>query len=221
MRAWQDRVRDPSLTVLLALELGMVFLAAPLTAVGLPVARPIIEGMLLAVIAIVVMLSNRRGPVAAILLGLAATVAGRLFGSKFSPITTSVLRQGGDIVVFSVLAWVVLHAVYAAGRITLHRLQGAVVVYLTLATAFASLFSLIWELNPDAFALPAGTAATGRLATMMYFSLTTLTTTGYGDIVPLDPFARSAANLEATTGLFYLAITVTRLVTLELEGRPR
>src|SRR5438552_12423557 len=58
-----------------------------------------------------------------------------------------------------------------------------------------------------------------ELATMLYFSLTTLTTTGYGDIVPVDPFARSLANLESVLGQFYLAITVARLVTLELEDR--
>jgi hypothetical protein len=54
---------------------------------------------------------------------------------------------------------------------------------------------------------------------MLYFSLTTLTTTGYGDIAPVNPFARSMANLEAIVGQFYLAITVARLVTLELEDR--
>ena len=54
---------------------------------------------------------------------------------------------------------------------------------------------------------------------MVYFSLATLTTTGYGDIVPLNPFARSLANLESVIGPFYLAITVARLVTLELEDR--
>jgi voltage-gated potassium channel Kch len=56
---------------------------------------------------------------------------------------------------------------------------------------------------------------------MLYFSLTTLTTTGYGDIVPVDPFARSLANLESLIGQFYLAITVARLVTLEMEHRSR
>ena len=50
-------------------------------------------------------------------------------------------------------------------------------------------------------------------------SLTTLTTTGYGDIVPVDPFARSLANLESVIGQFYLAIPVARLVTLELETK--
>ena len=51
---------------------------------------------------------------------------------------------------------------------------------------------------------------------MLYFSLTALTTTGYGDIVPVDPFARSLANLESVIGPLYLAITVARLVTIEL-----
>jgi len=49
---------------------------------------------------------------------------------------------------------------------------------------------------------------------MFYFSLATLTTTGYGDIVPLNPFARSLASLESVIGPFYLAIKVARLVAL-------
>jgi voltage-gated potassium channel Kch len=111
---------------------------------------------------------------------------------------------------------------YAPGRITFHRLQGAIVLYLNFATIFASAFSLISGLNPAGFAgLPAPIGDLGELATMMYFSLTTLTTTGYGDIVPVDPFARSLANLESVIGQFYLAITVARLVTLEVEDRRR
>ena len=54
---------------------------------------------------------------------------------------------------------------------------------------------------------------------MLYFSLTTLTTTGYRDIVPVDPFARSLANLESVIGPLYLAITVSRLMTIELADR--
>jgi hypothetical protein len=116
----------------------------------------------------------------------------------------------------------VSEAVYAPGRITSHRLQGAAVLYLNFAAIFASAFSLIWDLNPTAFAnLPCATGDLRELVTMLYFSLTTLTTTGYGDIVPVDPFARSFANLEAAIGVFYLAITVARLVTLELEDRHR
>ncbi len=54
---------------------------------------------------------------------------------------------------------------------------------------------------------------------MLYFSLATLTTSGYGDTVPLNPLARSLANLEAAIGQFYLAITVTSLNDAGLADR--
>ena len=87
---------------------------------------------------------------------------------------------------------------------------------------FSAIYRLVWELSPTAFAnIPAGAKGTEQIATILYFSFTTLTTTGYGDIVPILPFARSLANLEAVVGQFYLAITVARLVTLELTDRRR
>jgi hypothetical protein len=220
IHAWQDGVRNPSLTALLVLELCAVFLAAPLAAKGLPIARAVADTLLLAVLVIVVMLSHRWGAIILILLGLVAIATSILLSGEWSPGSAVMLRRGGDILAFSALIWVVAHAVYAPGRITSHRLQGAVVLYLSLATIFASVYGLIWELSPGAFAnLLAQAGGREEVAAMLYFSLTTLTTTGYGDIVAVDPFARSLANLEAVVGQFYLAITVARLVTLELRDR--
>jgi Ion channel len=222
IRAWQDRVRDSSLTLLLILEICAIFLAAPLAARGLPAARAVANALVLAVLAIVVMLSHRWGAIVLILLGLATIGASFLLRGEWSPVSTIVLHRGGDIIAFSALIWVVAHAVYAPGRITSSRLQGAVVLYLSVATIFASAFGLIWELNPGAFInLVASVGGPGEVASVLYFSLTTLTTTGYGDIVAVDPFARSLANFEAVLGQFYLAITVARLVTLELADRRR
>src|SRR5262249_12650745 len=102
------------------------------------------------------------------------------------------------------------------------RLQGAVVVYLDIAMIFAASYGLFWEMSPGAFAnLPARADRSVETASMLYFSLTTLSTTGYGDIVAVDPLGRSLANLEAVIGQFYLAMTVARLVTLELEDKRR
>jgi hypothetical protein len=157
-----------------------------------------------------------------ILLGLATTTASYLATGEWSPIAHTVTRHGGEILTFSVLTWVVAHAVYAPGRITFHRLQGAIVLYLSLATIFASAYGLIWELIPGAFAnLAAPTGDQKEVSILLYFSLTTLTTTGYGDIVPVDPFAQSLANLESVVGPFFLAMTVARLVSMELAGRRR
>ena len=54
---------------------------------------------------------------------------------------------------------------------------------------------------------------------LVYFSFVTLTSVGYGDIIPLHPVARSLANVEAIIGQLYPATLLARLVTLELESR--
>ena len=171
---------------MLILQICAIFVASPLAARGLPIARPILDTLVLAVLVVVVLLSHRRGAILVIVLGLAVTLISEPLGTARAPLIVDGLCHTGTIVTFSALTWVVLHAVYAPGRITLQRLQGAAVVYLNLATIFASAFAMIWDLNPAAFAnLPAPTGNAGEFATMLYFSLTTLTTTGYGDVVPV------------------------------------
>jgi len=159
IHAWQDQIRDPSLTILLVLELCTIFVAAPLAAKGLPMARTVANTFVLAVLVIVVMLSRKWGEIVVILLGLAATMASFLPTGEWSPLSDTMARHGGEILTFSALIWVVAHAVYAPGRITFHRLQGAIVLYLSLAIIFAATYSLIWELIPGAFvniAVPTG-----------------------------------------------------------------
>ena len=218
--SWQDRIRDPALTALLVLQLCLIFLAAPLAAKGVASAKPVVGTVVLATMVIVVMLSPRREAAATIVVGLAAILAGLSLDGRSSPIVSSVLHWGGDILMSLAVIWVLAHAVYAPGRITLHRLRGAAALYLSVAIMFTSAFSLVWEFNPAAFAgVATARDEVGTFAAMLYFSLTSLTTTGYGDIVPVDPFARSLANLESAIGVFYITITVARLVTLELEDR--
>jgi hypothetical protein len=49
---------------------------------------------------------------------------------------------------------------------------------------------------------------------MIHFSIATLTSTGYGDITPVAPFARSMSQLEQLVGVFYIAVLISRLVGL-------
>ena len=202
-RTWPDRLRDPSLTVLLIIQLCVCFVAAPLAALGLPLARAVGEALVL--VLIVVMLSNNRVAIVAILIGLAAILA-HLALVEQSSVLASVFPRGGSILTFAALTWVVARAVYAPGRVTLHRVQGAVVLYLNFAIIFASAYRLMWDFIPTAFAnLSAPASGLSQIDTMLYFSFTTLTTTGFGDITPLHPFARALANLEAIIGQLYPA----------------
>jgi voltage-gated potassium channel Kch len=75
---------------------------------------------------------------------------------------------------------------------------------------FAYLF--VSAAAPGAFAIPAG----GQLDrfSALYFSVITLTTTGYGDITPVSSVARMLAMMEAITGTFYVAVLISRLVAL-------
>jgi hypothetical protein len=118
------------------------------------------------------------------------------------------------------ISTVVVKAVFAPGRITYHRIEGAIILYLNIALIFTSIFRLIQELNPNSFtAIPSHQAEGAAISNMLYFSFTTLTSTGFGDILPVDPFARSMANLESVAGQLYLAILLARLVTMHVESR--
>jgi voltage-gated potassium channel Kch len=55
----------------------------------------------------------------------------------------------------------------------------------------------------------------------MYFSFVTLTTVGFGDVVPVDPVARAAMILEALIGQFYLVVLVARLVGMHIVDMRR
>src|SRR5215470_15116315 len=99
--AHEDRVRDSSLTALLVLEIYAILLAAPLAAKGLPIARAVADGLVLAVLAMVVMLSHRWGAIVLILLGLAAVAASLLLSGEAALVLSAVLRYGGDILAFS------------------------------------------------------------------------------------------------------------------------
>ena len=103
---------------------------------------------------------------------------------------------------------------------THHRIQGAIVLYLIIALAFAALYKIMITLIPGAISLlPGGNDHLAVGPRLLYFSLVTLTSTGYGDIVPLHPLARSLANLEAVIGQLFPATLLARIVTLELHAR--
>jgi hypothetical protein len=120
--------------------------------------------------------------------------------------------QGTGFVSLLLFELVVLGQTLRAGPITFHRIQGAVAAYLLLGIIWAYAYALLEHLRPGAFSGPLS-AADGARA-FFYFSFVTLTTTGYGDILPLHPAARSLAMLEAVTGPLYLAILVARLVSV-------
>jgi hypothetical protein len=216
----KERVREQSLTALNVCLLLLVFAVTPLVEQG--VIGQLVAGVLWALPGVLAVLVVSRHP-AAVAVILAATGAGLATAmlDRSSALSAFVAR-GSAVVTLAVLGGVIAGAVFGPGRVTWHRIQGGVAVYLIVALLFAHLFGLLTVVVPGAFSgMPIGPNAhavfyRGRL---LYFSLATLTTTGYGDIVPLHPVARSLASLEAVIGQLFPATLLARLVTLELQGR--
>ena len=119
----------------------------------------------------------------------------------------------------AIITALILLEVFGAGRITLYRIEGAVAAYLLVAYGWALAYQLIDLSDPVAFTFAATAAPQTLRVRLLYFSLTTLTSVGYGDITPLHPIARSLAALEAMTGQLFPVLLLTRLVSLELYHR--
>jgi hypothetical protein len=90
------------------------------------------------------------------------------------------------------------------------ELYTAVNIYLLLGLLWAAIYLAIDAFSPGA--IRAGSGPADRQTELLYFSLITLSTVGYGDIVPLSGTARILAALEGVTGVLYIATTVALLV---------
>ena len=123
--------------------------------------------------------------------------------------------------VFAVMAGIVLAQVFREGPITSPRLQGAVAAYLLVALMFAAIYAWIDLRSSSAFtgALADPKSLANPVERFTYYSFVTLTTLGYGDVVPINPFARSMATLEAFIGQIFPAIMLARLVSMEVYYR--
>jgi voltage-gated potassium channel len=110
---------------------------------------------------------------------------------------------------------VVLAYIFRSQRVTLDVILAAVTVYLLIAFSFATIYNIAFQFDFRSFRLPewieAGPAEVLRTE-MIYFSLVTLATLGYGDILPSSPFTQMLAVLEAVIGQFFMAVLVAWLV---------
>jgi Ion channel len=110
---------------------------------------------------------------------------------------------------------VVLVHILRRQRVTLEMILAAVTAYILIAFSFAAIYNIALQLDSRSFRFPewidAGSAE-GLRTEMLYFSLVTLATLGYGDILPSSPFTQMLAVLEAVIGQFFMAVLVAWLV---------
>jgi hypothetical protein len=207
-----------ALTILLAI---LMFVIAPLQAMGLLEAHYLGITFALVLIAAIFVVSSSPAAIAATIVAVALIVVATLLRLRQPSLLDMYLDASAWTIIGLTLGIVVTRAVFAPGRVTFHRIIGAVLLYLNIGLTFMALFCFVALMIPNAFSgmepLQDNLAVASKL---IYFSFVTLTSVGYGDIAPLHPFARSLANIEAIIGQLYPATLLARLVTLQIERRP-
>jgi hypothetical protein len=174
----------------------------------------------LLVLAILVVTWHSHAATVAVLIAVILSAVGSFLFHHDPKPSTEWLSAGGRFLALVALSFVIARVVFAGGRVTFHRVQGAILLYLNFALMFFIFYRLLSVIVPHSFAnLPESGNEFGSGAALLYYSFTTLTTLGYGDIVALHPLARSLSNLEAVIGQLYPATLLARLVSLELQHR--
>ncbi len=120
---------------------------------------------------------------------------------------------------FAYVTWSQLRSLLKQREVTGETISMSISVYLLFGLTWGLLYIVIFTLHPDAFSFGTspGVSADHVFPIFIYFSLTTLSTIGFGDITPLSLQARYAAVAEGITGQFYLAILVARLVGMQMS----
>jgi hypothetical protein len=127
-----------------------------------------------------------------------------------------------SIIVLGLYIRIVLLIMFRHGPITWSRMQGGVSAYLLLGLVWASAYDLVELVSPGSFHFVSAPLDFDQLSgKLIYFSFATLTTVGFGDVTPTQPFARSLAISEAVVGQLCPAILIGALVAMAMQSRPK
>jgi hypothetical protein len=130
-------------------------------------------------------------------------------------------RTGGvaGLIIAILLTWsllAIIRRLVQHERVSSQTVLGAMCCYVLFGLVYTFAYEAIARLQSGTFLLPAGTHT---LSDYLFFSYTTLTTTGYGDLIPATGLGRALAMLEALMGQLFLVTVVARLVALWLPRR--
>jgi hypothetical protein len=164
---------------------------------------------------------RRRTLVAAVLL-----VTPALVGTWVDHLRPDLLRK--EVVLVPAMVFVLfvivqfLGFIRRAARVNAEVLSAAIATYLMMAILWSFAYTVVARLVPDSFhfAAQADPHRSMQGFEALYFSFVTLSTVGYGDIIPVSNAARTLAMMEATTGMFYVAVLIARLVAIYSSNQP-
>ena len=128
----------------------------------------------------------------------------------------SLIGHSAESCLLAYMTLLIARDIFTTDDVNTDTICGSISAYLLIAALFAVVYTMIKRVDPLSFVIPddlvAVDSSLGPDRLMAYFSITTLTTLGYGDITPRASLPRSLANFEALVGQIYLTVLVARLV---------
>ena len=217
----RERWRDPLLTALTILLALLLFVLAPLRADNIPGIQELGFALVAVVTGALLMLSGKPVAISALLAAIVLAAIAAIH-RLYHPSSLDVYLDASAWLLISLaLILEVGRAVFGPGRVTYHRVMGAILLYLAMGLAFAAFFAFIGLASATAFSGLVVKDSPNISDMMIYFSFGALTGIGSGDITALHPIARSLVLVEAMIGQLYPATLLARLVTLEIEDSRR
>jgi hypothetical protein len=175
-------------------------------------------GIVIAAVAVVS--TDPKHTAGAVLLGLPSLLSGWVPRSAEHALLFVVGGCGAMAFYAFAVVMIGLHLV-REDDVTFGTLCGAFCGYLLLGFLWTEAYDLIEFHHPHSIVWASAPATRLNWSDLLYFSFTTLTTAGYGDLSPVIPQSRSAAVLESVSGVFYLAVMISRLVGLHTATRDK
>ncbi|WP_345975459.1 ion channel [Sulfurimonas sp. HSL3-7] len=120
---------------------------------------------------------------------------------------------------FAYLLYLIINEMVHAHTVNTNTIFGAINIYLVGGLIWAYSYVLLYHFDTSAFAISGGESSSNTIELFTYYSYTTLTTLGYGDIVAQNAQARMLSVLEAVFGQLYLAIVISKLVSISVKSR--
>ena len=166
--------------------------------------------ILVALLAAASFMANRRIVKAVVLPVAAVWIVARLleaFGDRQH--ADARLAPAAGLALSCAVLWAIFMRVRSIPQATGTTIAEAFIGYLIIGTAFAQLYWILNQVLDKSFNQ---TIPSFEISTFLYFSLITLTSVGYGGIIPINPYVRMVAAFESVVGIFYIAVVVARLV---------